>query len=209
MTLHRLFGAEFYFIRRFFKMKNTKTTRLVTGAVILALSTILSFISFNRLPFGGSLTLLSMLPICMYAYRYGWGWGFGVAFTYSVIQLAMSIGEALSWGLTPTFFVAMLLLDYLLAYTVLGLGAAFRKLRFGLPIGVLLALSARYICHIASGVFLWKSTGEIAGIVLENVWLYSLVYNGLFMIPEIIVTTIAAAILSVLPQMQKWIQPLD
>ena len=189
-------------------MKNTKTTRLVTGAVILALSTILSFVSLNRLPFGGSLTLLSMLPICIYSYRYGACWGFGVAFTYSVIQLAMSIGEAMSWGLTPGFFAAMLLLDYLLAYTALGLGAAFRKLRFGLPMGVLLALCARYACHIVSGVFLWKSTGEVAGIVIENVWLYSLAYNGLYMIPEIIATTIAAVILAALPQMRRYITPI-
>jgi thiamine transporter len=188
-------------------MKNTKTTRLVTGAVILALSTILSFVSINRLPFGGSLTLLSMLPICLYSYRYGLKWGFGVSFTYSVIQLAMSIGEAMSWGLTPAFFVGMIVLDYLLAYTVLGLGGLFRRLSVGLPVGVFVALSARYLCHIASGVLLWKSTGEVAGIIIDNVWLYSLAYNGLYMIPELIATTVAALLLSAMPQMRKWMAP--
>lgn len=191
-------------------MKNTKTTRLVTGAVILALSTILSLIQLNKLPFGGSLTLLSMLPICLYSYRYGLKWGIGMAFGYSVIQLALDLGPAMSWGLTPALWAGMIVLDYLLAFTVLGFGGLFRKWnRIGLPVGTAFALILRYICHIASGVFLWKSTGEIAGIVLENVWLYSLVYNGLFMIPEIIVTTIAAVLISVLPQMKKWIQPLD
>ena len=190
-------------------MKNTKTTRLVTGAVTLALSTILSFISITRLPFGGSLTLLSMLPICLYSYRYGLQWGFGVSFTYSVIQLAMSIGEAMSWGLTPTFFCGMILLDYLLAYTLLGLGGVFRRFAWGLPVGVFVALSARYLCHIASGVLLWKSTGEVAGLVLDNVWLYSLAYNGLYMIPELIVTTAAAILLSAMPHMRRWMRPME
>ena len=189
-------------------MKNTKTTRLVTGAVILALSTILSLVQLNKLPFGGSLTLLSMLPICLYSYRYGLRWGAGVAFTYSVMQLMLDIGPALSWGLSPGLWVGMILLDYLLAFTALALGGIFCKLPFGLPMGVLLALCTRYACHIASGVFLWKSTGEVAGIVIENVWLYSLAYNGLYMIPEIIATTIAAVILAALPQMRRYITPI-
>lgn len=190
-------------------MKNTKTTRLVTGAVTLALSTILSFISITRLPFGGSLTLFSMLPICVYSHRYGLKWGMGVSAVYAVLQLAMSIGEAMSWGLTPFLFGGMIVLDYLLAYAVLGLGGLFRRSSFGLPMGVLIALCARYLCHIASGVLLWKSTGEVAGIIIENVWIYSLVYNGLYMIPEILVTTVAAFLLSAMPQMRKFVRAVE
>ena len=61
----------------------------------------------------------------------------------------------------------------------------------------------RYASHYLSGVFLWKSVGEILGRNIDNTYLYSLLYNGTFMVPELILTMIAAAVLFALPQTKK------
>ena len=117
----------------------------------------------------------------------------------------------------------MCLLDYVLAYTVLGLGGIFRdrieNRGAALACGSLVALGARYLCHIASGYILfsgyaeWYFTQEgfpawgtrlvesLSPAVLGIV--YSVVYNGMFMIPEIILTTIVALVLARVPQIVK------
>ena len=61
----------------------------------------------------------------------------------------------------------------------------------------------RYASHYVSGVILWKSVGEILGRYIDNTYLYSLLYNGTFMVPEFIFTMIAAAVFFALPQTKK------
>lgn len=95
---------------------------LVEGAVMIALATVLSFIKVYNLPWGGSITLLSMLPIAVYSIRYGVAKGIGASFVYSLIQLIQGATEGLfGWGLSSVMLIACILLDYIAAYTVLGL----------------------------------------------------------------------------------------
>ena len=91
----------------------TKTHLLVEAAIMVALSTALSLVKIWELPLGGSVTLLSMLPICMLSLRHGLKWGLGGAFVYAVGQLALGLSEVLSWGLTPTALVGTFFLDYI------------------------------------------------------------------------------------------------
>lgn len=70
-----------------------KTKRLVESALMIALSTILSFIILFRLPFGGSITACCMLPVILVSYRYGVKWGFATAFAFSLIQGIQGIAE--------------------------------------------------------------------------------------------------------------------
>ena len=180
-------------------MKNKKTQALVVSAVLVALSTVLSMVKLYEAPLGGSITLLSMLPICIVSIRYGVKWGLASSFVYSLFQLFLSLGEVLTWGLTPGILVGCIIFDYILAYTVIGLAGIFRNKGTGGVIGgITLALVPRFVSHFISGyVFFAKlDQWELFGTVFENKpVLYSIAYNGLYMLPELVLTVIAAVIL--------------
>ncbi len=188
-------------------MKNTKTRMLVEGAVMVALATVLSFLKIVQFPWGGSITVLSMLPIVVFALRYGVGRGLAVSFVYAVIQLGQGIlvDGLFGWGLTPTALIACMLLDYIGAFSVLCLAGLFgNKKMTGIIGGVVLALCLRFAFHYVSGVAIFHSFGELwNGFSTDNTWLYSLLYNGAYMLPEIIFTTIGSILLFKTPQMRR------
>lgn len=183
---------------------------LVEGAVMIALAAVLSLIKVYKLPWGGSITLLSMLPICMFSIKYGVPKGLFVSFGYALVQTAFDLAEVLSWGLTPGTLIVCLLLDYLLAYTVIGVAGLFRKKGIaGWIAGSALALFLRFVCHFLSGVLIWHSFGELwDGFSTENEYIYSLLYNGSYMLPEIIFTVIGAVILFSVPQTKRLLAPV-
>ena len=172
-------------------MKNSKTLTLVEGAVMVALATVLSFIRVYKLPWGGSITLLSMLPIAVFSIKHGVAKGLGAAFVFSLIQFIQGITDGLfGWGLSPIMLVACLFIDYLAAYTVLGVAGMFRKKgAVGWIAGTMIAVFLRFVCHFISGVVIWKSFGALwDGFSTDNSVLYSLLYNGSYMLPEMIFT---------------------
>ena len=220
-------------------MNQPNVKRLTLSAMMLALATVLAivcaYIPFLNLPFGGGFTVASMLPIVIIAYMYGTPWGLFTAFCYSVIQIILSLTQG-SGGTVMALFmpssddfmgygaaIAIIIIDYLLAYSVLGLGGIFRnKIKnktLALTVGVVFALSLRYILHIASGYIFYGAWAEwfftqegfysIGGFILDKFkgealsLVYSAFYNGLFMIPEIIITAVAAAAVSPLPIIKK------
>ena len=219
-------------------MKSTqKTQRLTLSAVMLAFATVLAlvceFIPFLNLPFGGGFTVASMLPIVIISYMYGIKWGLFSSFTYSVIQVIISLilGKTVLALFTPSsddflgiwVAFAIVIIDYLLAYTVLGFGGIFRNSvkskTTALILGVIFALSLRYLCHIASGYIFYGAWAEwffsqegfyaigekilsaFSGRALALI--YSVFYNGLYMIPEIIITAIAAGIVGNISYIKK------
>ena len=187
-------------------MQKNKTRMLVEGAAMVALATILSFIKVFQLPWGGSITLLSMLPIVIYSIRWGVGPGFIVSFTYSLVQLLQGIiGGLFGWGLTPGMLIACIFLDYILAFTVLGIAGIFRKKKTGgALIGIVIAVVLRFLVHFSSGVIIWHSVGELwEGFSTESECLYSFLYNGAYMLPELIITVIGAFILLSVPSTKK------
>ena len=186
--------------------KKQKTRMLAEGAIMIALATILSFIQIVKFPWGGSITVLSMLPIVLFSLRYGVKYGFGVAFVYSLIQFVQGMADGIfGWGLTPVALVACILIDYVLAFTVLGIAGIFgNKKTVSIIGGVVVALLCRFVCHYISGVLIFNSFGELwQGFSVENSWLYSLFYNGAYMLPEIIFTTVAAIILLKTPAIRR------
>ena len=196
-------------------MKQTKTKKLVEGAMMLALAIVLSLITpFQKLlPFGGSITLVSMLPICIYSIKYGVPSGLGLSVLFAVFQFAQGVVKdgLFGWGLTAGMLIACILFDYFLAYTVIGLAGMFRKKGMGGWIaGTVIALLLRFCSHFLSGVVVFASTGKIwddLSFVADNKYVYSAVYNGAYMLPEIILTVIAAVILYQIPQMRRMIVP--
>ncbi len=185
------------------KTHRSETLVLTEGAVMLAVSIVLSLITpFQKiLPFGGSITLLSMLPICMFSIRHGVKKGMPVSILFAVFQfLEGTVKDGLfAWGLTPLMLSACILFDYLLPFSVLGAAGIFRsKGKSGWIAGSVTVMLIRFFSHFVSGVVVFATSGKIwddLNFVAQNKYIYSLVYNGAFMVPEIILTTIAAAVL--------------
>ena len=184
---------------------------MVEGALMIALSTVLSMIQIPLMPHGGSITLVSMLPILMMSYRHGVSWGLLTAFINSMIQFVQGIGN-LAYCQTLSAQLGCVLLDYLLAFTALGLAGAiakpFSNRTAGIGVSAFAVCLLRYLCSFLSGYIVWKdydyafswmSEVGFSGIASmgENAlcWLYSAVYNATYMIPEAIITTAAAVIL--------------
>lgn len=187
-------------------MKNQKIKVLVEGAVMIALATVLSNIKIFNLPWGGSITLVSMLPIVIFSIKYGIKKGLAISFAFSLIQFGQGIAEGIfGWGLTPLNLIACIFIDYIFAYTAIGLAGIFRKKgTFGWIVGTVLALLLRFLCHFTSGVIIWGSFGKLwDGFSTNNTWLYSLLYNGSYMLPEMIFTIIGAVVFFKLPQINK------
>ena len=189
-------------------MKNTKSTRifaLCECAIMLALAVVLSYVKIFSLPFDGSITLFSMLPICLISIEYGLGWGLGTAFCYSWFQILQ--GGVFAWGLTPGMLIASLFLDYILAFTVLGLAGLFRKKGLlGMVLGIVMVCALRFLVHFVAGVVLWANLEQFVAFGKEWVnrpALYSICYNGIYMLPETIMTSVGAWILLKIPQMKR------
>ena len=179
-------------------MGKNKLRILVEGAIMVAMAFGLSFLKIVKFPWGGSITVLSMLPIIVFSIRNGVGSGLMCSFVYSLTQLAQGIiGDGLlGWGLTPLLLVGCIFFDYVGAFTVLGLAGMFRKKGMGGWIsGAIIAIALRYILHILSGSLIFASVGMILDWNIENTWVYSMVYNGAYMLPEMILTTIGAVVL--------------
>lgn len=161
----------------------TATKQLVFSGTAMALATIASEIKFARLPFGGSITLFSMLFIVLIGYWYGAKAGLLTGFAYGLLQFVLN----------PVFYSPwQLLVDYPLAFGSLGLSGFFSKRKRGLLIGYLVGVFGRYVFAFLSGTIFFASyapTQTPAGIIA-----YSLGYNATYILPEAIVTMIILAI---------------
>lgn len=159
---------------------------------MLAFAVVLSLVKIVDMPYGGSVTAASMLPIILIAYRYGTGWGLFSGFTASLLMLVTGM-SSLSYATSGMAAFAIIMLDYIIAFTAMGLGGVFRKLfksqSAGLAAGSVLVSLIRYICHVISGCTVWMgvSIPDTDGLI------YSLGYNAVYMVPEAIITVAAAA----------------
>ncbi|MBQ2968322.1 MAG: energy-coupled thiamine transporter ThiT [Clostridia bacterium] len=183
---------------------NQKTKNLTLSAILIALATVLAVISNIlpiRLPYGGSVTLASMVPIILIGILCGTKWGLLSGVVYGVIQMLFGFYPAP----TQTLFdnILVVLLDYILAFGVLGLSDVFfcltGKKVYSVAFSAFAVTTLRYICHILSGVIIWSVYKEAEQTALA----YSLIYNGSYMIPEIILSTAVTALLFPLIQKQK------
>lgn len=163
-------------------MKKQNLQKLCVSAVLVALSTVLSFIKIYQAPLGGAVTLLSMVPICLIGVLYGTAYAIAPCILYGAIQVLQ--GGVFGWGLTPAVLIAAIMLDYILAYTAMCLSGLWRNRGFwGVVAGTALAVFARFVCHFISGVVLWTSLEYF-----NNPYIFSLIYNGAYMLPELILT---------------------
>ena len=173
------------------KNKISSTQALVESAILIAIATVLSLIKIVDLPYGGSVTVASMLPIVIISYRHGLGMGLTSGVIYGVIQQLLGL-NTLSYVTGWQSVVAVVVLDYVVAFAVLGLGGLFRSRvkdqAKSLVLGALFVCLLRYACHVVSGATVW------AGLSIPDkaALLYSFAYNATYMLPETLVTVIAA-----------------
>lgn len=177
---------------------NKNILKMTETAVMVALATVLSLFTIANLPFGGSVTICSMLPMVLIAYRYKWKWGIVAGAVYGLVQMVIGLNN-LSYATSFLAAVTIILFDYLVAYGVLGFAGIFRdKLNnnqaLELALGAFIACALRYICHFISGWAVWGGWAPEG----TPAWLYSVTYNASYMIPETIVTIVSAVILGLL-----------
>lgn len=157
--------------------KSMSTKTLVFCAAAMALATVTSFIKFASLPFGGSITLFSMLFICLIGYFYGAKTGLITGVAYGVLQF-----------ITGPYIYAPLqvLLDYPLAFGALGLAGFFSNKKNGLITGYLVGVFGRYVCHVISGYIFFAAYAPEG----MNPFVYTVAYNLTYILPEAITTVI-------------------
>ena len=168
----------------------TKTSKQIVAMIecsmMIALSTVFSLLKIIDMPYGGSVTIASMLPIVIAAYRHGFLWGLGTALTNSVIQLLLGINN-LSYFISWQSIVAIILLDYVVAFGVFAISGLFRRIEkrqnLAFLYGILASSVLRYICHVISGATVWAGLSIPTNAAL----VYSLSYNATYMVPETIV----------------------
>ena len=166
----------------------TRTRMLCEGAIMVALAQILSYIKIMELPNGGSLAP-AMFPILLFAVRWGLKDGLLAGFVFGLLQLIFD--GAYAWGWQS------MLLDYLVAFSPLGLAGLFKGKKWGIFAGTVLGCLGRFIVHFISGITIYRiyASTEILGTVFDEPNLYSLVYNGSYMLPNTILALAIAGLL--------------
>ncbi len=177
--------------------QDTRETILATagGGMGVALATVLSLITLYRMPQGGEVTPAAMLPIIFCALAFGPVWGMGYGMVYGVLQFLLA-PFLTHW--------ASFIMDYPLAFGLLGLSGLFaapkaqrlseerilhRLNPVPLPrllLAVWVAIGARWLTHVLSGVLFFRAYALEAGL---NPWLYSVIYNSSYLVPEAVLTS--------------------
>ena len=161
---------------------------LCEGGVMIALALVLGLLKVFELPQGGSISL-EMLPLLFFCVRWGMGGGFIACFAFGVLQVF--IQGAVSWGWQS------ILLDYLVAFTPLGLAGLFKGKKWGIFVGTVVGCLGRFVVHYISGVTIYKilAPTEFMKWTFTSPSAYSLVYNGSYMLPNTIIALVIAAVL--------------
>ncbi len=170
---------------------NSKTRILVESAILIAMAFLLSFIKIWNMPMGGSITLVSMLPILLIGLRRGPVWGLLAGFVYAILEFIQQ-----PYFIHPFQF----LLDYIFAFMALGLAGFFRGRKFGFQIGATIGILGRLASSFASGVIFYGMYAADYG--FASAYAYSFVYNAAYLIPELILTLIVGTILIKIPRLK-------
>lgn len=163
----------------------SKTKQIVFSAMAIALATVIAtVVKLPSLPNGGSVTLFSMLIVCLVGYWYGPATGLIAAFAYGILQF-----------ITGPYVVhpAQVLLDYPLAFGALGLSGFFYKRKNGLVIGYIVGVAGRFVMHMISGLIFYTAYVDTLEGNLAAIWA-STAYNLSYILPEAILTLILLAL---------------
>ena len=179
-----LFVAALIFAGRISEKKKMGTRQLVFCAMAMALAFITSYLKLFNMPWGGSVTLCSMLFIVLVANWYGPKTGILVGLAYGILQF---IQEPYVLSL---FQVCC---DYILAFAALGVAGFFAKSKHGLLKGYIAAVIARGAFHALGGYLYWMDyMPDNFPKALTSI--YPIVYNYSYLLVEGIITVIIISI---------------
>jgi thiamine transporter len=165
-------------------MKKASTRMLTEAGLMIAAAQILSYVKIFEAPYGGSITAGSMIPIIVFSLRWGVKSGLLAGAVYGVLQFILG-------GAIYSYHIVSILFDYVVAFGLLGLAGLFRNSIKGVFMGTFLGVFGRFICHVISGVVVWASYAPPE----MNPLIYSIVYNGAYLLPELIITLVIVGIL--------------
>ena len=165
--------------------KHKSVRALCEGAILIAAAEILSFLPLYKLPWGGSIDF-AMLPIILFCVRWGFGPGMVAATAHAVIQTIFEGGIAIGWQ--------SIIGDFLVAYMVLGVAGLFKG-KF-VP-ATLVACSLRFLVHYVVGATVWAvyMPENFFGMTMTTPWFYSALYNGAYMLPDMVMILVVYVLL--------------
>ena len=158
--------------------KKISTKALVFSAMSIALAMVTSMIKLIDMPMGGSVTLCSMLFACLIGYIFGLRTGLMAAIAYGFLQLVVD---------PYIISIPQMFTDYIFGFGALGLSGIFSEKKNGMLRGYLLGVLGRYFFTFLSGMIFF---GSNAASYNMSVPVYSLVYNGAYLIPEALITVV-------------------
>ncbi|MCR5808486.1 MAG: energy-coupled thiamine transporter ThiT [Clostridiales bacterium] len=172
------------------------TLQLVESAIMIAVAVVLNEFLKIPSPLGGGVTVVSMLPIVIISHRYKAGWGLFTAFVFSLIELVFGL-KNVGYAESVIMAAGIIFLDYVLAYTVIGLSGIFGQSRGAVAVGIAVTFTLRFICHWVAGAWIWDvwMPDEYMGMTMTNPWIYSALYNGWYMAAELVITEIVAMLI--------------
>lgn len=161
---------------------------LCEGAIMVALAQALSYLKFMQLPNGGSLTP-AIFPIVFFALRWGLGQGLLAGFAFGLLQLIFD--GAYAWGWQS------MIGDYILAFSVLGVAGLFHKQKYGFFTGTVAGCAARFLVAYLVGATVWAEymPERFFGMTMTTPWFYSALYNGSYMLIDMILCLAVGALL--------------
>ena len=176
--------------------QHQKVRRMVESAVMLAIAVVLSLFPFSSpWALGGGITVCSMLPLVILSWRYGCLWGTFTAFVYSLLQMILGFSNV-QYADSVWTAVLIILFDYVFAFSVIGFSSLFKgrlgRPRLELVLGITVTFLVRLACHYGSGVVVWEVLWPNELGWAAPIW--SIAYNGSYMIPEIIITSLVASL---------------
>ncbi len=162
---------------------------LTEGAILIALAQILSFLPLYKLPWGGSIDF-AMLPVILFCVRWGFGPGMLVSTAHAILQTLFEGGIAIGWQ--------SIIGDFLIAYMVLGIAGMFHG-KFCLAATV--SCAARFLVHYVVGATIWAEymPEEFFGMTMTTPWIYSALYNGAYMLPDLVIILVVYVLLCKTP----------
>ena len=153
-------------------MDQSKTRMLTEAGVAIAIAQVLSFITLFHMPQGGSIKAAALVPLMIYAYRCGGTRGIFVGVVYGILHFIL--------GFKSSVHYLSIILDYLVAYGVIGVCGYFKDSIFGLITGSIVGIALRWAVSVISGAVVFASYAPQG----QNPWIYSMVYNASYMVPD-------------------------
>ena len=153
-------------------MEHSKTRMIAEAGVAIAIAQVLSFITLFHMPQGSSIKAASMVPLMIFAYRWGGTRGIWAGIVYGILHFLL--------GFKSSIHYLSIILDYLVAYGVIGVCGDFKDNMTGLVSGSIVAIALRWFASVTSGAVVFASYAPQG----QNPWIYSMIYNASYMVPD-------------------------